>query len=308
MLAWKRNMICRVLVMTLSTLILGGCAEDHEQMLLRRDYSELQIQYDKLMDEKEALDLEKIGMLLQINETGEKYRKAVEENRTLKTENESLQDKNAYAMNLLNDASFDWMSRTGWDSVEVEAYGVKINLEETREKAVQPASFIGAFSRGFEPEAMPEGFGRYRFTGNGETHVIEIFRDHLFRYDDVFYKCEGNAACLVEAMLPARADWLAANNLLEHIYNSTAVLTEDLIFPPQEQVQSLALLLGRLEKVEKPAEDKVGKLNHSTSFYWQGNIVVADFYDKYVRLRYDKQEEWLETGEYGPISGLFNAG
>jgi len=292
--------------MTCLVLQLTACSQDAGQMLLRRDFAELQIRHKNLQKEKEELVREKQDLLTRNHELGEKFQKSLEENDVLIQENEALQN-DAFTVNLMNDPLFAWAWEAEWDMFEIESDGQVLSLEPQMRTHIRPHDFIGTVNNGFAPEAM-SAIGRYRFVKNGATYEIEVFGRNLFKYGDGFYACSEDVTAPILAFLPPKAAWLESDDLLACLYESPLVVMETPLFLPSWRIQGLALSLGRHDVVPAPAADSLGNKGRTIQFYLYGKSMTMEFYPEYVHLQKDKKELWIRTSAFGSGETIFTAG
>ncbi len=231
------------------------------------------------------------------------------ENSNLQTENSKLEKNVESTRNLQNDINFQWMIyKSDWDNIKIKYNSSKSEINITSCN-LMPFTFIGPIREGWAPERMDQGICKYEFFQKDISYEIEIFKEHVFKYQNQFYYCEENLLALYNSFTPASSDWLKTDNILNLIYNSNTISIKNNYYIT-DRTKNMAKYISSFQVVESPNKNNVGKLQDVVKYYNHGEIITISIYDNYLSILYKNVTTWYKGTEgrspYGIIS-IFTA-
>lgn len=233
------------------------------------------------------------------------------ENSELKNRNSTLERNMEYSRDLKDDSVFSWVYNSDWNNIKIKYDHDKSEIEIPSGR-LAPYTFIGIIRKGWEPEAMEEGICNYEFIQNDVTYKIEVFKEHVFRYQDQFYYCDGNLFDLYESFVPVSFKWLKTDNIFNLIYHSKIINLENSYFIITDRTKSIAEFIASFQAVASPSRSNIGKLHDVIKCYNHGEVITITTYDNYLSITYKNATTWHKgTDEYrqpyGVVS-IINAG
>ncbi|HEY5584685.1 MAG TPA: hypothetical protein VIK78_09370 [Ruminiclostridium sp.] len=250
----------------------------------------------------------------EMNTLKEKKNKLDTENSNLISDNYHLQSKNSnlerslerskeYSRNLIDDPLFQWVHISDWNNIKIQYDYGKSEIEIPSVK-LAPYTFIDSITKGWGPEAMDEGVCNYEFIQNDISYVIEIFQEHVFKYQDVFYYCDNNLFDLYESFIPVSFNWLKTDNIFNLIYHSKIINMRNSYFIT-DKTKSIAVYIASFQVVVSPPKSNVGKQNDIIKCYNHGEAITISIYDNYLSILYKNVTTWYKgTEEDRPPSGV----
>lgn len=234
------------------------------------------------------------------------------ENSTLKSDNYDLEKKNSelehsqqYMRSLNNDPIFSWIYNSDWDTIKIKYNSGKSEKEISSVK-IAPYSLIVSVREDWQPEAMDEGVCVYQFVQDKKSYQLEIFKEHIFKYQDNFYYCESNILDLYDSFIPVSYDWLKTDNAFNLIYNSKIVSWSNSCVAT-DRTKNVAKYISSFFKVVPAPKNKAGKLVDILKCYNHGEVTTIQIYDKYIRIQHNDTDIWYKSiYEYSPPSGIIS--
>ena len=290
----------KIIYILLIFLLLCSCTQNNS--------TEIQ----KLMDSNTAY-LSKIKTLeSEINTLKDKNIQLDTENTTLKSDNYELQKKNSelehsqqYLKNLNNDPIFSWIYNSDWDTIKIQYNSGKSEKEISSVK-IAPYSLVVSIREDWQPEAMDKGVCIYEFVQGKKSYQLEIFKEHIFKYQDKFYYSESNLFDLYDSFIPVSYDWLKTDNAFNLIYNSKIVSWSNSCVAT-DRTKNVINYISSFFKAVPASKDKAGTLIDILKCYNHGEVVTIRIYDNYIRVQHNNTDIWYKSiAEYSQPSGIIS--
>ncbi len=253
----------------------------------------------------------------EINSLKETNNKLDTENINLRMDNSDLEDENIKLersleryRDLRNDSLFEWIYNYDWNSIKIKYNNGKSEIKIPSSK-LAPYTFIGSIRKGWGPQAMDEGVCIYEFIRNDISYKIEIFKEHVFKYQDEFYYSDYNLFDLYESFIPPTFDWQKSDNSFNLIYNSKIINIGDSYYIT-DRTKNIAAYIALFQVVASPSKNKVGKLQDTIKCYNHGEVIKITIYDNYLSISYKNATTWYkgidENIQPSGVISIFTAG